>query len=162
MTANEPVPIARSALLAMFAVAGIFVLLLLVRPIIFSFAEPRDDTRYTLVASADVADGPRLVTVVLNDRHGLPGEVADGEHARLVVIVAPDPASSFSVVAAWSSLHDCSVTIGQDRLVDCAGTAWTFAGIALDPANANLVRLPARDENGAVIVDFTRPLDSGG
>ena len=86
-----------------------------------------------------------LVEVALNDRHGYPGEVADGAHARLLVAVAPDAAIGFSVVDAWSPVNDCAITLGADRLVDCAGATWTYAGIAIDPADPNLVRFPAHD-----------------
>ncbi len=97
--------------------------------------------------------------VLLNQRHGLPGEVPDRDHARLLVVVAPDPGTGFSVVDAWSPVNDCAVILGTDRLVDCAGAAWTYAGIAIDPANPNLVRFPAHDAGATVVADFTRTLN---
>lgn len=158
----NPIPIGRYILSAVLALAALVVLLLLVRPFIFTLAPPRDDSSYTVAASADAADGPQLLELVLNDRHGLPGEVPDGEHARLWVVVAPDAASAgFTVVDAWSPTHDCALALGADRLVDCAGNAWTYAGVPIDPADPSLVRFPTREAQGAVIADFTRPIGDG-
>jgi len=158
----NPVPVGRYALNAALAVVAIFVLVLLVRPLIFTLAPPRDDGSYTVASSADAADGPQLLELVLNDRHGHPGEVPYGEHARLWVVVAPDLANaSFSVVDAWSPTHDCAITLGSDRLVDCAGDAWTYGGVPIDPADPPLVRFPVREAQGAVIADFTRPTGGG-
>jgi hypothetical protein len=153
-------PIARYAITALLAVVAITGVLLLVRPFIFSWSAARDDANYPLV-SISVADaGPRLVELVLNDQHGLPGEVPDGEHARLMVVVAPDPRGGYTAVAAWSTTHDCAVTLADDRLADCAGDTWIYAGIPISAAKP-LVAVPITVRNGAVIADFTRPMDPG-
>ncbi len=153
--------VARAAIGAALALAGIVALLLLVRPFIFSFAGVRGDANYTVAATADVEGGPMIVELVLNDRHGLPGEVAAGEHARIFVVVAPDSSVGVSVVDAWSPTHDCRVILGSDRLVDCAGSEWTYGGVPIDPADPALLRFPASDDNGAVIADFTHPIGAG-
>lgn len=158
----NPVPVARSALYAVLAFATILLLLLTVRPLIFTFAPPRDDSNYALVSTADASAAPLLLEVLLNERHGLPGEAAEGEHARLWIAVAPDVApAGFSVVDAWSPTHDCVLALGADRLVDCAGDAWTYAGVPIDPAHPPLVRFPTQEAQGAVVVDFTRPIGGG-
>jgi len=158
----NPVPVGRYVVGAVLAVAALLLLLLLVRPLIFTFASPRDDSNYPVAASADVADGPQRLVLVLNDRHGLPGEVPDGEHARLWVVVASDAAvTDFTAVDAWSPTNDCVLTLGPDRLVDCAGDAWTYAGVPIDPADPPLVRFRTREALGAIIVDFTQPIGDG-
>jgi hypothetical protein len=159
---NEPPPIRRYLVSAALAVAGVLVLLMLVPPLISSFAEPPDDTSVVVATTSTAAAGPLLVEVALNRSHALPGEVADGSHARITVVVAPDLATGYSVVDAWSPSNECAITIGVDRLVDCEGATWTFAGIAIDPAHPNLVRFPAHDAGPSVIADFTRTLDLAG
>jgi len=155
----EPVPIRRYLTSAVLALAALLFVLVLVRPLISSFADEPDDTALSVTTTASVTAGPVLVEVLLNQRHGLPGEVPDGDHARLVVAVAPDLGTGFSVVDAWSPVNDCPVALGPDRLVDCAGAAWTYAGIAIDPVNPNLVRFPAHAAAATVIADFTRTLN---
>ena len=61
-----------AALLAAALVSGI---LLLVRPFIFSFAPPLDDSNYTVAGVLEARAKPMLVEIVLNEAHGLPGEV---------------------------------------------------------------------------------------
>lgn len=157
----EPAPIRRYLTGALLALGALLVVVVLVRPLISSFADQADDRALPVTTTSSVTAGPVLVEVLLNEHHGLPGEVPDGDHARLVVAVAPDPGTGFSVVDGWSPVNDCAVTLGADRLVDCAGAAWTYAGIAIDPANPNLVRFPAHDAGAAVIADFTRTLNLG-
>lgn len=161
-TGPEPVPLLRYAISGTLALVAIVLLLLLVRPFIFSFAGARGDANYIVAATEDVQRGPMRLELVLNDQHNLPGEVPDGEHAHIFVVVAPDLSVGFSVVDAWSPVNDCPVTLGADRLVDCAGAAWTYAGVPIDPADPPLVRFPATEDNGAVIADFTQPITLGG
>jgi hypothetical protein len=158
----EPTPVRRYALTALLALAGVLVVLLLVRPLIASFADEADDAALPVATTAEAAGGPLLVELVLNNRHGLPGETVDGDHARLLVVVAPDLATGYSVVDAWSPVNECPLSLGADRLVDCAGATWTYGGIAIDPANPNLVRFPAQDAGATVVADFTRVVDLGG
>lgn len=163
MTADrdrEPVPIGRYAILAGLAVLVLLAITLLVRPLIFSLAEPRDDARYPLLSIADADRGPQLKEIVLNDRHGLPGEVIDAERVGYTVVIAPLPGrGGYSVVGAWSPSGDCALEISGDRLRDCDGATWTFEGVPLAAAGPSLVAFPVAVRNGAVIADFTAPFD---
>lgn len=154
--------IARYAFAALLAVLGLVGLMLLVRPVIFSLAPPLDDANYRLIAAASADEGVQLVEIVLNEPHGLLGEVLAGEHAGLTVAVAPVIGTGrYTVVNAWSPTSDCALELGPDRLVDCAGDAWTYDGIPLDPAGPPLERFTTTVRIGAVVVDFTRPVDKG-
>ena len=143
-----------AGLLAAAAVGG---LLLLVRPFIFSFAPPLDDTNYTVAGVLDARAKPMLVEIVLNEAHGLPGEVHRDNRVGLTVVVSSVGTDAFAVVDAWSPTNDCAVTLGADRLVDCRGDTWTFDGVPIDPADPGLTEFPTTVRNGAVVVDFTRP-----
>ena len=144
-----------AGLLAAAAVGG---LLLLVRPLIFSFAPPLDDTNYTVAGVLDARAKPMLVEIVLNEAHGLPGEVHRDNRVGLTVVVSSVGTDAFAVVDAWSPTNDCAVTLGADRLVDCRGDTWTFDGVPIDPADPGLTEFPSTVRNGAVVVDFTRPI----
>lgn len=144
-----------AGLLAAAAVGGI---LLLVRPFIFSFAPPLDDTNYTVAGVLDARAKPMLVEIVLNEAHGLPGEVHRDNRVGLTVVVSSVGTDAFAVVDAWSPTNDCAVTLGADRLVDCRGDTWTFDGVPIDPADPGLTEFPTTVRNGAVVVDFTRPI----
>ena len=150
-------PIGRYVLAGLLAAAAVSGFVLLIRPLFFSLAEPLDDTNYRVAAASVADDGPMLVEILLNEPHGYPGEMRRDEQAGLMVIVAP-VGPAFSVVNAWSPTNDCAITIGADRLLDCEGDAWTFDGIPIDPADPRLQGFPARVSNGAVMVDFTRPI----
>jgi hypothetical protein len=149
-------PIGRYVVAGLLAAAAVSGLLLLIRPLLFSLAPPLDDTNYTVASAAEAGNGPMRVEVLFNEPHGYPGELRRDEQAGLIVIVAP-VGPAFSVVNAWSPTHDCAVTLGADRLLDCEGDAWTFDGVPLDPADPPLQGFPTRVSNGAVMVDFTRP-----
>jgi hypothetical protein len=161
MAAERPVPVARYAFTALLAVAALVGIMLLVRPFIFSLAPPRDDAAYPVVAASSADAGPRLVEIVLNDAHGLLGEVVRDDRVGLTVVVAPRPAGDgYTVASAWSPTNGCALTIGPDRLLDCQGEAWTYGGFPLDAAGPLLQTFPTAERNGAVVVDFTSP--SGG
>lgn len=153
-------PIGRYVVAGLLVAAVVSGLLLLVRPLLFSLAGPLNDTNYTVAGSAEADNGPMLVEIVLNEPHGLPGEVRRDQRAGLMVIVAPLGPATFSVVNAWSPTHDCAVTLGPDRLLDCEGDAWTYDGIPIDSADPRLQGFPTRVNNGAVVVDFTRPISA--
>jgi hypothetical protein len=158
-------PVGRSVAVAIISIVLLVGVALLVRPLIFSFATARDDRNYPVAAVGDVddpADPPLLRELILNDFHGLPGEVRDGEHSRLTVVISPLPAGGFAVVNAWSTANECAVGIGQDRLVDCEGATWTWAGIPIQGDTPPLQAFPAVSRNGAVVVDFTAPRDAPG
>ena len=143
-----------AGLIAAAAVSG---LLLLVRPFIFSFAPPLDDTNYTVADVLEARANPTLVEIVLNEPHGLPGEVHRDNRVGLTVVVSSVGTDAFAVVDAWSPTNDCAVTLGADRLVDCKGDTWTFDGVPINPADPGLTEFPTTVRNGAVVADFTRP-----
>jgi hypothetical protein len=155
-------PIARYAVAALLAVAGLVGLMLLVRPLIFSLAPPLDDANYRLVATEQADQGVQLIEIVLNEPHGLLGEVISGERAGLTVAISPEIGTGrYTVVNAWSPTNDCAIELGADRLIDCAGDAWTYEGVPIGPADPPLQRFPTIVRNGAVVVDFTQPVDQG-
>ena len=157
MERQLPVPVRRYVVAGLLAAVALGGLLLLVRPLIFSFAAPLDDTNYTVAAAAQAKNGPLLVEIVLNEPHAIPGEVHRGQRVGLTVVVSSVGTDAFAVVDAWSPTHDCAIRLGADRLVDCAGDTWTYDGIPIDPAHPSLVSFATTVNNGAVVVDFTRP-----
>jgi hypothetical protein len=157
---QEPVPVGRYAVLALVAILLLLGITLLVRPLIFSLADPRDDARYPLLSVGEADKGPRSVEIVLNDRHGFPGEVVRDELVGYTVVVAPLPGrDGYSVVGAWSPSGDCALAISGDRLRDCEGATWTFEGIPFDADDPPLLAFPVTARTGAVIADFTAPFD---
>jgi hypothetical protein len=158
---REPVPLGRYAVLAGLAVLVLLGITLLVRPFILSLADARDDARYALPLTIAQADrGPQQVEIVLNDRHGLPGEVVRDELVGYTVVLAPLPGrEGYSLVGAWSPTGDCPLAISGDRLRDCEDATWTFEGIPFDVNGPSLVAFPVTVRNGAVIADFTAPFD---
>lgn len=160
MDRRDPLPVRRYVVAGVLAAAAVGGLLLLVRPFIFSFAPPLGDANYTVASAAAVRNAPALVEIVLNESHDLPGEVHRDERVGLTVVVSAVGLDAYAVVDAWSPTNDCAVTLGADRLRDCAGDAWTFDGVPLDPADPPLLAFPTTVSNGAVVVDFTRPLES--
>ena len=157
---HEPVPVGRYAILAVLAIGVLLGITLLVRPFIFTLADARDDARYPLMSIAEADAGPQLLEIVLNDSHGLAGEVVRDELVGYTVVVAPLPGrGGYSVVGAWSPTGDCPLEISGDRLRDCDDATWTFEGVPFDPDGPSLVAFPAVVRNGAVIADFTAPFD---
>jgi hypothetical protein len=156
MDRRDPLPVRRSIVAGVLAAAAIGGLLLLVRPFIFSFAPPLGDENYTVASAAAIRNAPALVEIVLNESHGLPGEVHQDNRVGLTVVVSAVGQDAYAVVDAWSPTNDCAVTLAADRLLDCKGDAWTFDGIPLDPADPGLLAFPTRVNNGAVVADFTR------
>ena len=158
MDRQDPFPLRRYIVAGLLTAAAVGGLLLLVRPFIFSFAGPLSDANYTVASAATVANGPKLVEIVLNEAHDWPGEVHRDERVGLTVVVSAVGTDAFAVVDAWSPTNDCAVKLGADRLVDCAGDTWTFDGIPIDPADPSLVAFPTTLNSGAVVADFTRSL----
>jgi hypothetical protein len=153
-----PVRLRRYVVAGLLAAAVVSGILLLVRPFIFSFAGPLDDTNYTVAGILQARNQPLRVELVLNEPHGLPGEVHRGQRVGLTVVVSMIGTDAFAVVDAWSPTNDCAVLLGADRLVDCAGDTWTYDGIPIDPTDPALMSFPTTVRNGAVVVDFTRPI----
>ena len=156
MDRRDPFPVRRYIVAGLLAAAAVGGLLLLVRPFIFSFAPPLGDANYTVASASAVRSGPVLVEIVLNESHGLPGEVHRDNRVGLTVVVSAVRQDAYAVVDAWSEVNDCAVTLAPDRLRDCAGTEWTFDGVPLDPADLPLLAFPTTVSNGAVVADFTR------
>ena len=150
-----PFPLRRYAVAGLLAAALLGGLLLLVRLFIFSLAPPLGDSNRTVAAAAAVTTRPVVVEIVLNESHGIAGEVHRGGRVGLTVVVSAIGPEAFAVVDAWSPTHHCAVRLAGDRLVDCAGDAWTFDGVPLDPAGPSLQAFPVSVRNGAVVADFT-------
>ena len=161
MTRDDPdVPVRRYLALALLAVAGLLVITLLVRPFIFSLAPPRGDANFTLSTPVQADRGPKLIEIRLNDPHGIPGEIVRGDQVGLSVVLAPLPGrDGYSVVAAWSPVNDCALAIAGDRLRDCQGATWTFEGFPFEATDPALTAFPVTVRNGAVMADFTAPMD---
>jgi hypothetical protein len=160
MQQQPPVSLRRYVVAGLLGAAAVGGFLLLVRPFIFSFADPLDDTNYNVASAARAKQGPILVELVLNESHGLPGEVHADGRVGLTVIVSSIGQDAFAVVDAWSSTNDCAVRLGADRLVDCTGVTWTYDGVPIDPADESLPSFPTTVRNGAVVADFTRSIST--
>jgi hypothetical protein len=158
---DEPVPIRRALIgCGALAVLGI-VAVLLVRPAIFTFAEPRDDSVVTMgTLTAATSTGPFRHDVILSRSYGWDGEQDAGDgHVQMGVIVSPATFGGISAVAAASPVEEpCPLEIGADRLTDCAGRQWTLDGLPLDAADPPLDRFPVTVEDGTIVVDLTRTL----
>lgn len=155
---DEPVPIRRAAIgCLLIAMAGLAVALI-VRPAIFTFSTPRDDSAVIVATAAEVQGGPMRYDVILTRSYGWDGERdADDGRVQLSVIVAPSRFGGVGAVAAASPVaEDCPIEIGADRLTDCGGRSWTFEGLPLDSADPPLDRFPVDVASGSVTVDFTR------
>jgi hypothetical protein len=160
MDRRDPLPVRRYIVAGLLAAAAIGGLLLLVRPFIFSFAPPLGDANYTVGAATAMRNSPALVEIVLNESHEIPGEVHRDGRVGLMIVVSPVGTDAFAVVDAWSPTNDCPLSLLGDRLADCEGDTWTFAGVPIDPADPALLAFPTTVRNGAVVVDFTRPIST--
>jgi hypothetical protein len=157
---DSDVPVRRYLIVALLAVGVLLVITLLVRPFIFSLAGPRDDRNFPVVSVSQADEGPQLIEILLNDPHGLPGEIVRDDRVGYSVVVAPLPGEAgYSVVGAWSPTGECPLQVDQDRLRDCRGDTWTFEGFAFDAGNPSLTAFPVSVRNGAVLADFTAPRD---
>ncbi|MEO8510065.1 MAG: hypothetical protein ABI534_02370 [Chloroflexota bacterium] len=136
-------------------------LMLVVRPLIFSVADPRDDSRVAIMPQVQLSEGSALREVVLATSHGLDGEqVVDGRPI-VAVVVSPLPGGVAAVVNATPpGAGTCRVEIGADRLRGCGGS-WTYAGDPIDADAAPLQRFPVTLRDGAVYVDLTAPAAAG-
>jgi hypothetical protein len=160
MPMHEPVPI-RRAVIGFLLILGFVVLLMaLVRPAIFTLAPPRDDASVAIGTANEISAGTERHEVLLSRSYGWDGERDAGDGRVQVEVIVGPTATGIAVVNGASPVRDdCEVTIGADRLVDCDGRAWTFAGLPLDAADPPLERFPIRVEAGTVLVDFTRTTD---
>lgn len=159
MSAN----VTRYAVAAVIAFVVLLGLLLLVRPMIYSVAPPRDDSVYAVATVASVPTSEPLVKeLLLNAPHGLLGERRSGEHAVITVVVSRGLSGLLSVVNAWSPTNGCALTARPDRLVDCRGHQWTLSGDPFATGDPPLQSFPVTNQSGALVVDFTHSVDAGG
>jgi len=158
---DEPVPVRRALIgCGALAVLGI-VAVLLVRPAIFTFANPRDDSVVTMgTLTAATSAGPARHDVILSRSYGWDGEQDAGEgHVQMSVIVSPATFGGLAAVAGASPVdEECPLEIGADRLTDCDGRQWTLDGLPLDAADPPLDRFPITVDDGTVVVDLTHTL----
>lgn len=156
---DEPVPFRRAAIgcLALALIGLGFAAL--VRPTIFFLAPPRDDSVVVVATTSELSDGPILREQILARSYGWLGERDAGDgRVQVFLVVTSSSFAAATVVNAASPVADdaCRVEIGPDRLIDCEGHAWTFAGLPIDPADPPLQRFPAEVDAGSVIADLTR------
>ncbi|HEX2884115.1 MAG TPA: hypothetical protein VHQ42_06025 [Candidatus Limnocylindria bacterium] len=158
---HEPVPIRRYAVGCLLIAVLVVAVILLVRPVIFSLAPPRDDSAVIVATAAEAAAGPVRRDVVLARSYGHHGELAAGDgRVQLRLLIGPGPAGGVVVLnAASPAADDCAVEIDDDRLTDCDGRAWTLEGIPLDSGDPPLQRFAATVEDGAVVADLTMAID---
>lgn len=150
----------RYALVALIALAGLVGLALLIRPLIYTVAPPRDDTVYAVGAVASVTAVPTIRQVLINEPHGLLGEERQGAHAAIWLAVSRTATGEYAVVNAWSPVNACPLTVAVDRFRDCVGHAWTFSGDPINPVDRPLQRFPVVVEAGSLLADLTRPVDA--
>ena len=140
------------------ALAALVGLTLLVRPLIYSVAPPRDDSVYAVAAVGTVSTIPIVKDVLLNSSHELLGERANGAQAVVRLAISKTLTGEYSVVDAWSPVNDCVLTAKEDRLTDCKGRSWTFAGAPFTLTDPPLERFVVRIDNGALVADLTKPI----
>jgi hypothetical protein len=75
-----------------------------------------------------------------------------------VIVTQTTTGGTVAVNAASPGRSDCPVEISADRLTDCDGRAWTFAGIPIDPADPPLERIAADVTSGSVVLDMSAPV----
>lgn len=158
---HEPVPIRRYAVGCLLIAVLVVAVILLVRPMIFSLAPPRDDSAVIVATAAEAAAGPVRRDVILARSYGHDGELEAGDgRVQLRLLIGPGQAGGVAVLNAVSpAADDCPVEIGADRLTDCGGRAWTLDGVPLDSAHPPLQRFAATVEDGAVVADLTMAID---
>ena len=158
---DEPVPVRRAVVGCLVIALLGFGLAALVRPLIFSVAPPRDDSVVIVAQAPELVDGPILRDVVLSRSYGWDGEVDAGDgRVQLPIVISQLTPGRATAVAATSPVSEaCPIEIGADRLVDCGGRTWTYAGLPIDTADPPLQRFPVEIDAGSVFVDFTRTVD---
>ena len=150
-----------------YVIAGVVALALLVglslalRWSVLLVAPARDDSVYAVATAASVTATPIVREVLLNTPHGLLGERPNDSHAAITLVISRAITGEYDVVNAWSPVSSCALVVSTDRLVDCAGHAWTFAGDPLASGDPSLQRFGVTNQNGALIADLTHPVDAG-
>ena len=127
---------------------------------ILSAAAPRDDTVVTVATAAEVAGGPIRRDLILSRSRGWSGErdAGDGRVQVAVIVTQTTTGGTIAVNAASPGRADCPVEISPDRLTDCDGRAWTFAGIPIDTGDPPLERIATDVTSGSVVLDMSAPL----
>lgn len=157
---DDGVPIRRALIGFALIVVFVVVVMALVRPAIFTLAPPRDDSTVAVGTLPEVSAGTERRDVILSRSYGWVGERAAGDgRVQLGIIVGPTPTGIAAVNAASPVEPDCAVEIAADRLMDCAGRSWTFAGHPIDEGIPPLERFPIQSDGGTVFVDFTRTIE---
>ena len=155
---EEPVPV-RRAVIGCLALALVGLALAgLVRPLIFTVAPPRDDTRVIVGTLTELTNAPIEREQLLSRSYGHHGEVDAGDGRVQVRLIVTGPTfGTPAVLNAASPLEDeCPIVLGADRLVDCADRQWTLEGLPIDLAHPPLERFPSQVEDGAIVADLTR------
>jgi hypothetical protein len=154
------VQVGRLAVGCLVAFGALLGVLLIIRPLIFSVAPPRDDSRVVVASVLEASDGPIRREIVLSGSRGIDGErPLEGGPVQVTVVVAPAGFSAFTAVVAASPIaDDCPITIEGERLVDCEGRDWNLDGTPIDPALPPLQRFAVTVRDGAVVADMTEPL----
>ena len=148
-----------SGLLVLAAVVGI---MLVVRPLIFTVADPRDDTRVAILPQAQLPNGPTIRQAVLARSLGLDGEQQVEGRPVVALVVSQLPGGEAAAVNATPPGGGaCRVDLGADRLTGCGGS-WTYTGEPIEPGAEGLQRFPVTLRDGAVYVDLTAPERAGG
>ncbi len=155
-------------MVARYVAGGVLVLvvvlglMLAVRPLIFSVADPRDDTRVAILPQTELLAGPTVRQAVLVASHGLDGERTVDGNPIVWLSIAPLAGGSAAVVnASPAGGDDCHVAPAEDRLTGCGGS-WTYEGDPIDPGLEPLQRFPVTLRDGAVYVDLTAPVRGRG
>ncbi len=161
-----PFPLRRALVGGLVGFGGLLVLLLLIRPLIYSVAPPRGDGNLGVASFDEIVAGPISRPVLLTEPRGLLGERTrpDGR-TEITLIISLLPGSEVAVLNAWSPLDPCAVTIADDgaSLLDCEGRRWATDGAPLDGGSQPpLQRFAAALNNGAVIADLSVPVSGPG
>ena len=75
-----------------------------------------------------------------------------------MIVTQTTTGGTIAVNAASPGRADCPVEISPDRLTDCDGRAWTFAGIPIDTGDPPLERIATDVTSGSVVLDMSAPL----
>lgn len=159
---DDPVPV-RRALIGCLTIAIVVTgLLVLVRPVLFTLAPPRDDSAVVVAAASELGDLPIRRDVVLSRSHGWAGEVDAGDgRVQHTILISPSALGGVAAVnAASPDGEGCPVRVAGDRLADCDGRTWTFDGVPIDATDQPLERFPVTDEGGTLVVDMTRLVEA--